>query len=271
MSERPGRAAMNTRSTYESGTPCWVDLMSPDVDASTDFYTALFGWQAEDQFDEDGTRIYTNFLRDGRLVAGMGGHQPGMEGAPPIWNTYVATDDVDATSRRVEAAGGTVMMPATDVMDQGRMAIYGDPTGAVISVWQAGEHRGAQVCNEPDTWSWNELMTRDIDAALAFYRDVFEWSYDGRELPFGTYSVIRGGGGGRGGLMPMPPGVPDMVPNHWAVYFMVDAADAAVERVRELGGQLVQGPHDVPGIGRIAIVHDPSGGSFMIMQRVSRS
>lgn len=257
---------MSRRSSYEPGTPCWIDLMSPDVDASTTFYTGVFGWQAEDQFDEDGTRIYTNFLRDGALVAGMGGQQPGMEGTPPIWNTYIATNDVDATSTQVEAAGGTVMMPAMDVMDQGRMAIYGDPTGAVISVWQAGRHHGAQVCNEPGTWSWNELMTRDVDAALAFYADVFGWSYEGMEMPFGTYHVIQGGdAGGLGGLMPMVPGMPDMVPNHWAVYFSVDDADATVARVRELGGQLVQGPDDMP-VGRIATLHDPAGGSFMIMQ-----
>jgi predicted enzyme related to lactoylglutathione lyase len=257
---------MTTRSGYEPGTPCWVDLMSPDVDASTAFYTGLFGWQAVDQFDEGGTRIYTNFLRDGQLVAGMGGQQPGMEGAPPVWNTYIATADVDATSKAVEAAGGTVMMPAMDVMDQGRMAIYGDPTGAVVSVWQAGAHHGAQVCDEANTWSWNELLTRDIDAALAFYTAVFGWTYEGMEMPFGTYHVIQGGdAGGLGGLMPMPPGLPDMVPNHWAVYFMVDDADATAERARELGGQLVQGPDDTPGVGRIATLHDPQGGSFMIL------
>lgn len=80
--------------------------------------------------DRDGTRIYTNLLRDGQLVAGMGGQQPGMQGAPPIWSTYVAVTDIDETSKEVEAAGGVVMMPAMDVMDVGRMAIYGDPTGS---------------------------------------------------------------------------------------------------------------------------------------------
>lgn len=263
---------MSTRDSYEPGTPCWVDLMSPDVDASTAFYTGLFGWDAEDQFDDDDTRIYTNFLRDGQLVAGMGGQLPEMEGAPPVWNTYVAVTDVDETSKKVEAAGGTVMMPALEVMDAGRMAIYGDPTGAVISVWEAGSHTGAQVCNEANTWSWNELMTRDVDAATAFYSAVFDWTYEGMEMPFGTYHVITGGDeGGRGAVMTMPPGVPDMVPNHWSVFFKVEDADATTERVRELGGQLVQGPDAVPGVGRIATVHDPMGGSFMIMEPAPRS
>lgn len=261
---------MSTRDGYEPGTPCWVDLMSPDVDASTTFYTGLFGWDAEDQFDEDGTRIYTNFSRDGRIVAGMGGQMPGMEGAPAVWNSYIAVTDVDETSKKVEAAGGTVMMPALEVMDAGRMAIYGDPTGAVVSVWKAGTHTGAGVCNEPGTWSWNELMTRDIDAATAFYTEVFGWTYEAMEMPAGTYHVIEGGDeGGLGGLMAMPPGVPDMVPNHWAVYFMVADADAAVDRVRELGGQVVQGPDDA-GVGRIAMVHDPMGGSFSILEPAAR-
>jgi len=202
----------------------------------------------------------------------MGGQAPEMQGAPPVWNTYIAVTDVDETSKEVEGAGGSVLMPAMDVMDQGRMAIYSDPAGAVISVWQAGAHTGAQVCNEPNAWSWNELMTRDVDAATAFYTAVFGWTYQGMEMPFGTYRVISGGDeGGRGAIMPMPPGVPDMVPNHWVVYFMVTDADAAVGRVRDLGGQLVQGPDAVPGVGRFATVHDPMGGSFMIMQPESRS
>jgi predicted enzyme related to lactoylglutathione lyase len=205
---------MPTPDGYEPGTPCWIDLMSPDVDASKDFYTQLFGWDAEDQFDDEGTRIYTNFLRlDGRDVAGLGGQTPEAASAPPVWSTHIATSDVDETSRKVEAAGGTVMMPAMDVMDAGRMAIYSDPTGAVVSVWEAGRHTGAGVCNEPRTWSWNELLTRDVDAAAAFYADVFGWTYQDMEMPFGIYRVIQGGDfGGRGGMMPMPPGMPDMVP-----------------------------------------------------------
>lgn len=263
---------MSTRSSYEPGTPCWIDLMSPDVDASTAFYSGLFGWDAADEHDEEGNRIYTNYTRGGQVVAGAAAQQAEMKGAPPVWNTYIATADVDKTSKKVEEAGGTVMMPAMDVMEHGRMAIYGDPTGAVISAWQAGTHIGAQVCNEPNTWSWNELLTRDVEAASAFYSDVFGWSYDSMDMQVGTYHVIQGGDeGGRGGLMAMPPGMPDMVPNHWSVYFTVSDADATVERARELGGQVVQGPDDMPDVGRLATLHDPMGGSFMILQPASQT
>lgn len=258
---------MTTRTHYDAGTPCWIDLTSPDVDASTAFYTGLFGWTAEDQHDDQGTRIYTNFRRDGQLVAGMAAQPPELAGMPPMWNTYVATDDVEATAGRVEGAGGTVMLPPMEVMTQGRMAIFADPTGAVISAWEAGEHHGADVCNEPNAWSWNELLSRDIDTALDFHAQVFGWRYDPQEMPDGTYHVIVGGDeGGLGGLMAMPDEVPDEVPSHWEVYVTVADTDAVVARTEELGGGTIMGPMDIPGVGRMATLHDPMGGTFNVLE-----
>ena len=262
---------MSTRDGYAAGTPCWIDLMTSDVEGATRFYTSLFGWTAEGSHDDDGAWIYTNFRLGGKVAAGLGRQPEEMTaaGMPPTWATYVATDDVDATTARVEQAGGTVMMPGMDVMDVGRMAIYGDPAGAVVSAWQAGSHRGAQVCNEPGTWSWNELMTRDLEAASAFYSAVFGWEYDDMPMPYGTYRVVRGGDeGGLGGLMSMPPNVPDDIPSYWTVYFTTADLDASVERVKELGGALVHGPDDMAGVGRMATVSDPQGGVFMLMQPV---
>ncbi len=258
--------------SHPPGTPNWVDLMSPDVDASKAFYTAVFGWDADDQFDDDGNRIYVMFSLDGKSVAGLGGQPPGMpEGMPPVWNTYIATDDVAATAEKVTAGGGSVMMPPMQVMESGEMAIFTDPGGAAFSVWKAGEHIGAQVCNENNTYSWNELMTRDIDNALPFYSAVFGWSYDPQDMgPMGTYHVIAGGESqGLGGLMAMPPDVPDMVPNHWGVYFTVESVDATVDLITGAGGQVVNGPMDIPGVGRMATVHDPAGGNFNVMQPAS--
>lgn len=259
---------MTTRTSYDPGTPCWIDLTSPDTDASTAFYSGLFGWDAEDQHDPDGNHIYTNFSRDGQLVAGMAPQQPEMAGMPPIWNTYVATSDVDTTTKKVEEAGGTVMLPPMDVMTQGRMAVYADPSGAVVSAWQPGEHVGAAVCNEADAWSWNELMSRDLDRALAFYTDVFGWHYDPQDMPGGmTYHVVEGGDeGGLGGLMDMPDEISDEVPSYWGVYFTVDDCDATVDRARELGGGVLMEPMDMGGVGRMATLHDPMGGTFNVMQ-----
>lgn len=258
---------MSTRDRYDAGTPCWVDIATTDVDAASDFYSGLFGWETVAQFDGDGTRIYVNFTRDGQLVAGMGEQQSEMQGMPPIWSTYVATEDAEAIVARVEAAGGQVMLPPMQVMDQGTMAVFADPTGAVVSLWQADQHHGSQVVNEPNTWAWNELMTRDLDSALPFYADVFGWETDAMELgEIGTYHVVRGGDeGGLGGMMAMPTGVPDMVPNHWGVYFLVEDAEAAAARAIELGG-MVASPPQASTIGVRAILHDPQGGSFQILQ-----
>lgn len=262
---------MPTFDSYEPGWPCWVDLMSPDVAASEGFYGAVFGWSADAQFDDDGNRIYANFTLDGRNVCGLGGQAPGMEGAPPIWNTYVCTDDIEATVTNAEAAGGSVMMPPMQVMEHGHMAILADPTGAAISVWQPGAHRGAQVANDAGTWSWNELLTRDLAAAKPFYAEVFGWEYDDQDMPNGTYTVILGGeNNGLGGMMAMPDGMPDMVPNHWMVYFSTDDIDATIERVTSNGGQVAQPPFAIPGVGTIAVIHDPQGGSFSLMQPESR-
>lgn len=257
---------MSTRTSYEPGTPCWIDLMTPDVDESKTFYSDLFGWDARDEFDDEGSRIYTNFRHGGDQVAGMGGQPPEMEGAPPVWNTYVAVEDVDASAEAVEAAGGTVMMPPMEVMDQGRMAIFADPTGAVVSVWQPDGHTGAEVVNEPDTWAWNELLTRDVDGALEFYQQVFGWTYQAMEMPMGTYHVVAGSDeGGIAGVMAMPDGIPEQVPSHWLVYFLVADAQATVDRATELGATVAHGP-EPSGVGILATLHDPLGATFAIMQ-----
>ena len=257
-------------SSHPAGTPCWVDLMSPDVDASKAFYSAVFGWDAEDQFDDQGKRVYVMFSKGGKSVAGLGGQPPGMGEMPPVWNSYIATADVAATADKVVAAGGSVVMPAMAVFDAGEMAIFTDPTGAAFSVWKAGTHIGAEIANEPNTYSWNELMTRDIDAALAFYADVFGWSYEAMEMSSGTYHVIAGGdSGGLGAMMAMPPEMPDEVPNHWGVYFMVADIASSTAAVTGAGGQVVFGPMAIPGVGTMATIHDPASGSFSMMQAES--
>ncbi|MEM8922068.1 MAG: VOC family protein [Actinomycetota bacterium] len=255
--------------SHAAGSPCWVDLMSPDVEASKAFYTTVFGWDASDQFDDDGNYTYTMFEADGKAVAGMGGQPPDMpDGMPPVWNSYVAVDDPAATAKKVTAAGGSVMMPPMQVMAAGEMAIFTDPTGAVISVWKAGEHVGAHVANEHHTWSWNELMTRDPEAAAGFYGQVFGWNYDEMNMgPIGTYRMIQGGeNNGWGGIMAMPPGMPEQVPNHWSVYFMTNDLDATLDGVKGAGGMVANGPMPIPGVGTTAVVHDPAGGSFQLLQ-----
>ncbi|MFV0523842.1 MAG: VOC family protein [Acidimicrobiales bacterium] len=254
--------------SYEPGTPCWVDLMSGDVDASMAFYKAVFGWDAAERFDDDGNRIYVEFQRDGKPLAGLGGLPPGADGMPSTWNTYIAVDDAEAVQTRITDAGGAVMLPVMQVMAAGRMGVYTDPTGAVFSTWEAGEHWGSAIVNEPSTYSWNELLSRDVAKAKAFYTEVFGWSYDEHDMgPMGTYTLIEGGGnGGLGGMMTMPAELPPMVPNHWMVYFTVADIAAALEAVKNAGGQVAQEPMSAAGVGTFAVIHDPVGASFSILQ-----
>jgi predicted enzyme related to lactoylglutathione lyase len=263
---------MATFTSHEVGSPCWVDLTSPDPDAAKRFCSAVFGWTADDQFDDDGNYIYTLFRHDGQIATGLGGQPPQMAGMPAVWNTYIATDDPAAVAEKVAAAGGTVMMPPMQVMASGEMAVFADPTGAVFSVWKAGDHFGAEVGNVADTWSWNELMTRDLPAAAGFYSEVFGWGYDEMDMgPMGTYHVVQGGETGWAGMMAMPPGMPEMVPAHWATYFTVADIEATMTKVKNADGQIMDGPMEVPGIGHSAVIHHEAAGSFQILQPVAEA
>ncbi len=254
-------------SQHQPGSPSWIDLMSPDVDGSRVFYQEVFGWDADDLFDDNGNRIYTMFRLDGKDVAGLGGQPPDAPPMPPVWNTYVAVEDARGTAERVAAAGGQVMVPPMQVMESGHMAMFVDPTGAPFAVWQPNEHIGAQVCNEPNTWAWNELVTRDVDTARNFYSEVFDWSY--QDVPMGemgNYTVVEGGeNGGWAGMMAMPPQMPEQVPNHWQVYFLVDDTDKIVAKVQAAGGSVVQEPFE-SSVGTITIFHDNRNGSFATLQ-----
>ena len=153
------------------GTPAWVDLASPDVAASVAFYSGLFGWNANDLGPEAGN--YHMCDLDGLNVAGIGPIM--MPGQPPAWLSYVNVADADATVAKVTAAGGTVFAGPIDVMEAGRMAVFADPTGAALGIWQPVQHPGADLVNEPGSLVWNELNTRDTEVAIPFYAEVFGW------------------------------------------------------------------------------------------------
>jgi len=231
------------RDRYAPGTPSWVDLGSPDIDASAAFYSALFGWEVPEA--PEGFGGYRIALLNGKAVA---------------WTTYFDTADAAASAALVKDNGGTVMMEPMDVMDQGRMVIAMDPEGAAFGLWQAGAHTGAQLVNETGAMGWNELWTRDIDQAKAFYPAVLGFTVDDTTMP--GYTIWQVDGQMVAGGMTMPDSIPAQVPAHWAVYFVVSDVDGAAGRVPELGGMVVTEPFDVAGVGRIAIVHGPAHESF---------
>jgi len=249
-------------SEHAAGTPSWVDLASPDPDASVRFYGGLFGWDAVETGPVEETGGYRMLQLGGRNVAGLGPTQG--EGQPAMWTTYVGTDDGDAVAAKVREAGGQVVMEPFDVLGLGRMAVFVDPGGAYFSVWQPQTHHGAELVNEPGALSWNELATRDVDAAKAFYAAVFGWDADTNAYGETSYSEWKLGGRSIGGMIAMNEQWPADVPPHWMVYFAVEDADAAVARAGELGGQVAVPPTDTPA-GRFAVLNDPHGAVFSVI------
>ncbi len=245
---------------YAPGTPCWIDLGAPDVDAAAAFYSALFGWEVPPGMPEAGG--YRVAMKADAAVAGLG---PQQSPGPPYWTSYVAVDSADDAAAKIEANGGTVLVPPMDVLDVGRMAVFFDNVGAAISVWQPGQHIGAGLVDEPDTWSWNELMTTDVDASKTFYNAVFGWDAVTHEGGMMAYTEFQLAGRSIAGMMKKPPMIPAEVPPNWGVYFSVEDADATIDKIKELGGSLVMGPMDMEP-GRLAVVRDPGGATFNIIK-----
>jgi predicted enzyme related to lactoylglutathione lyase len=255
---------MAERTSYAPGTPCWVDLGTPDMEAAAAFYGGLFGWSVEEGENAEQTGGYRQATLRGKPVAGM---MPLMqEGQPPVWTTYLSVEDADATAAKVREAGGQVFAEPMDVLDLGRMAVFADPGGAVFGIWQPGTFIGAQIVNEADALVWNELNTRDPETAKGFYGAVSDWDFEEREFATGTYTSIKVGDDTVGGVLDMRGRVPDEVPPHWLAYFAVDDADATVAKARESGGDVPFGPEDMPEVGRIAVLKDPFGAIFAVIQ-----
>ena len=248
--------------TYAPGTPMWVDHTSPDVQASARFYNQLFGWQPEDMGEEAGH--YTMFRSNGKMVAAT--TPPMQPGTPSVWSTYIATTDAAATAKKVADAGGQTLVPPFAVMDAGTMAVFMDPTGAAFCVWQAGTHKGAELVNQPVGFSWNELATRDLNAAKEFYPKVFGWGIHSNPMPEGgEYVEWQVNGRSVAGGMSMGPMYPANVPPHWLVYFAVANTDNTIKRAQELGGNVLNPATDIPQ-GRMAVVADPNGAPFAVIQ-----
>jgi predicted enzyme related to lactoylglutathione lyase len=255
---------MPKRTEYAQGTPNWVDVQTTDQSAAKQFYGSLFGWTFDDQPSPDGG-VYSMAMLNGEAVAAIAPMPPGRpEGMPPVWNTYLAADDVDATAGKVGPAGGQVLMPGFDIGDAGRMAVIADPTGAAVALWQAKRHIGATLVNETGAVIWNELLTDKPDSALPFYQAVVGITHSTMEMaPGQNYMLLKVGGTDVGGCMEPPmPGIP----NHWHVYFAVDDADATAAKASAEGGQVITEPFDIPSVGRSAVLSDPQGAVFSVLK-----
>lgn len=246
------------------GAPCWTDLMTSDLQKAVAFYSGLFGWTAEDGGEDFGH--YTTFRKDDALVAAAVPKMPGMENAPDAWNVYFGVDDAKATAGAASNAGGQVFFEPLDVMGMGTMAMFADPSGAAVGIWQPGTHRGFGLIAEASAPVWFELLTRDLPAVEGFYPQVFgvdvateDTGADGPD-----YRTINVNGEPHAGLFDATGIMPDGVPAHWSIYFGVSDLEAAIRYVEEQGGSVLTPPMDSP-YGRWSTVQDPMGAAFVLM------
>lgn len=258
---------MPVRSTaWPNGTPCWVDCQVDDPVKESQFYSDLFGWDIRSADPEAGGYLMAE--KNGRSVAGIGPKPPSATKSttdmPSVWTTYLAATDIDATAKKVAAAGGRVLQPPMDVPGAGRVMVACDPTAAVFGVWQAGAHKGAEVYNEHGAYCWNELHTRGFDEAKKFYAETFGYGFDdhsdGPRMRYAVFSTAGSeqpcGGMNDDTLMPGEP-----VPSHWLSWFQYDNVDAGVAEACHLGGSVMMPVLDSP-VGRMAVLAAPQGEVF---------
>lgn len=238
-----------------TGGPCWAEIGTADPPAAKRFYAELFGWRPEtDPREEAGG--YTVMMLDDRPAVGL--TQLFAPDQPTAWTVSFATDDADAAAGRVTSAGGRVMLEPMEVLDLGRFSVVADPSGAVFALWQARAFAGAGVLNEPGSLGWVELLTRNTEAAKAFYMRVFGWSV----TPGETYTQWGLAGADFGGMLAMDDRFPPELPPHWVPYFAVADVDLTAERAAGLGGEVLMAPTSVPEGPRLAVLRDPQGAAF---------
>jgi hypothetical protein len=234
-----------------------------DLPAARSFYTDLFGWEILDSPGEVGG--YLMAMINGRPAAGLG---PKPMPMPSAWTTYLAAKSADDIHAKVIAAGGQPFMEPFDVTDVGRMFVATDPTGAVFGVWEARLHTGAGIYNEPGSYTWNELQTRDFVAGREFYAKVFGYQYTDVALgPDMSYTTVAVAGAEPGAMVA---GVNDLAkmpgdtPSHWLTWFDVADCDDTAATAEKLGSTIMSAPTDSP-FGRMAIVAGPQGEAFGVI------
>ncbi|MEV6113951.1 VOC family protein [Streptomyces sp. NPDC052109] len=238
-----------------TGGPCWTELGTGDLEGAKRFYAELFGWRPETDPRQEAGGYTVAHLGDAAVAALTPLYQ---ESQPVAWNVSFLVTDADAAARRVEEAGGTVVLGPLDVFDVGRFAVALDPTGAAFQLWQARAFPGAGLFNAPGTLGWVELATRDTERARDFYTTVFGWSVNASEW----YTQWGIDGEDFGGMADMGDRLPPGVPPHWLPYFAVDDVDATAQVAQRAGGSVVQAPVAVPDGPRIAVLRDPQGAVF---------
>jgi predicted enzyme related to lactoylglutathione lyase len=250
---------------HPAGSFCWVELATTDQNAARAFYTSLFGWSVVDNpiGPDDFYSIFKLSGRDTGAAYSMRKEQR-AQGVPAHWMVYVAVENADESVAKAAQAGGTVLTPAFDVMDVGRMAVIQDPTGATFSLWQTKSHQGTSVSGD-NTFCWADLSTPNPDRASKFYADLFGWELMKDDKDPSGYIHIRIGESFIGGIPPAAHRNPN-APPHWLIYFQVEEAEAATDKAAKLGGKVLMPPRKMENVGTWSIVADPQGAVFALFK-----
>lgn len=255
---------------HPAGSFCWIELATTDQKAAKSFYSSLFGWDPQDS-PMGPDEFYTMFKLEGRDAAAGYTMRPEQraQGVPPHWMPYIAVDNADQAVNKVKQLGGTVLAPAFDVMEFGRMAVIQDPAGAYFCVWQARKNTGLGIAHVAGTLCWADLSTPDAKRAADFYSGLFGWQIMAGENDKSGYLHIKNGEHFIGGIPPAAHRQPG-VPPHWLAYFWVDDVDASAAKAKQLGANLYLAPMTVEGVGRMAVIADPQGAVFAIFKSERR-
>ncbi|MEN8143776.1 MAG: VOC family protein [Gemmatimonadota bacterium] len=235
---------------------CWNGIVSTDADAARSFYADVIGWVAVDHTFPSGettTMFFTGETARGHLRA------PQSEGEPNHWTSYLRVDDVAASVASAEASAGGVLVPATDI-DPGTFAAVTSPSGIVLCLFHEADEASAE--NAPagvGSVNWTELQSRDIEADLPWLKAAFGFELSEMEIPNGTYYMLNSGGKPRGGAVAA---FREEIAGRWLAWIQTDDIDEAVGRVTAGGGSVVAQPFVHPGVGRLAMVADPTGATF---------
>ncbi|CAL9450626.1 VOC family protein [Streptomyces sp. enrichment culture] len=251
------------------GTPCWADVLLPDLEAGKRFYGELFGWTFTDSGETYGP--YATALSDGLRVAGLAPKRDGR--MPTAWGVYLATADAVGLAARVREAGGQIITEPMRVGAAGITALAADPGGAVFGIWQAQGRAGFEKEGLPGAYCWTEVYTRarDKDAVDAFYATVFRYRTRDLDDPSADFRVWSPAGEGEptdadaiGGRSVIGGAFPAEMPAHFLVYFAVADCDETVATAVRLGGRVTEDPFDTP-YGRIALLADNQGAAFAVL------
>ncbi|NWF46395.1 VOC family protein [Hydrogenophaga sp. D2P1] len=238
----------------------WYELLTTDADAAQRFYGDVVGWTASDS-GQPGMDYRILDAGDGQ-AGGLMQINEQMPGAKPVWLGYVGVPDVDAAVADWTAAGGSVQMPMMDIPKVGRIAMLADPDGVPLYVMRGASDEVSTAFRVADARHvrWNEIAVKDDKASLAFYQVRFGWTVVDT-MPMGEqgdYHLLAANGVRMGALMRSPVGQEP----RWLYYFGVEDIDAAVEQIKAGGGQVLDGPHQIPGGEYSLHARDPQGAAF---------